>query len=147
MRVDRAAAWAALLLALLLAADQVLAQTKNEKPAPLTPEEIAQLERETARACGIRPDVPESRLPWFYSYVLAGKLLERGEATQALGQLNRALRKRPRPAKGERVYGLWFLDYLPYSMLARIHDSLNQPECAQHARDVARVLEPASRPH
>lgn len=147
MRVPPARALLTCLLLLPPGMVRGAGQDRTPRPVVLSAEETEKLERETAQLCGIQPNSPESRLPWFYSYTLAERLLERGDAAKALSQLNRALHRKPRPTRGERVYGLWFVDYLPYSLLARIHDSLGEPDCARHARDVARVLEPAPRQH
>jgi hypothetical protein len=133
------------ILLVLLAAGPGFAAEKTPSSKSLSLEEVQKLESDTAKLCGVRLDSPNSRLPWFYHYVLAERLQEKGDGARALEQISRAIQRKPRPAMGQRIYGLWFLDYLPFSLLARIHDSLEQPECAEHARDVAKVLEPRPR--
>lgn len=117
----------------------------QEAQPPLTPMQISEMEGRVRQRCGVRDDMPGAHLPWYYHYVLGLELHRAGDDTHALDCLKEAVSRRPEPKSGVRIYGLWFLDYKPYSALAEVNDRLGNPECAADARLLADALERHSR--
>ena len=115
-------------------------------PVALTPMEITELEKSVRQRCGVGGDMPEAHLPWYSHYVLGLELERAGDDAHALECLKEAVSRRPQPKAGARIYGLWFLDYRPYSVLAGLNDRLGHPECAADARRLADALEPRRKP-
>lgn len=101
-----------------------------------------ELQRRVRERCGIGSETPDSFLPWYYHYVLGMEFHRAGDDTHALDCLKSAVARRPEPKNGARIYGLWFLDYLPYSALAEVNDRLGYKDCAEDARRLAAALEP-----
>jgi hypothetical protein len=68
-----------------------------------------------------------------------GRNLERrGDPQRALDALIEAATQRADPAHGARIYGMWFVDYLPYYEIARAHAKLGNWDCAQNAIDFSK---------
>lgn len=107
--------------------------------------EIEELKRNVRQRCGARGEKTEALLPWYYHYVVGEELHRKGHDAEALDYIKTALAKRPDPKAGARVYGVWFIDYLPYSLIADVNDRLGHPDCAADARVLARTLEPRSK--
>ncbi|MEO6326367.1 MAG: hypothetical protein ABIT01_17465 [Thermoanaerobaculia bacterium] len=117
------------------------AAPENPPAVPLTPMDISELEKRVRQRCGVVGDMPEAHLPWYYHYVLGLELKRAGSDERALQCLKEAVSRKPEPKAGARIYGLWFLDYTPYSVLAELNDRLGHPECAADARLLADTLE------
>jgi hypothetical protein len=111
-------------------------------PIALTPMEIAEMEKRVRQRCGVLDEMSGAHLPWYYHYVLGLELQRAGDDAHALECLKEAVSRRPEPKVGARIYGLWFLDYTPYSVLADLNDRLGNSECAADARRLAETLEP-----
>ena len=120
-------------------ADRVQAPTP---PIALTPMEIAEMEKRVRQRCGVMDEMAGAHLPWYYHYVLGLEFKRAGDDSHALECLKEAVSRRPEPKVGARIYGLWFLDYTPYSVLADLNERLGHPECAADARRLAETLEP-----
>lgn len=113
-----------------------------EPPHELLPMERAELERRVRDRCGVGSETPDSFLPWYYHYVLGMEFHRAGDETHALDCLKSAVARRPQPKSGARVYGMWFVDYLPYTALAEVNERLGYVDCAEDARRLALALEP-----
>ena len=48
--------------------------------------------------------------------------------------------RRPDPQRKARLYGMWFMDYLPYLQIARAHAQLGNRECALDALRLSEEL-------
>ncbi len=118
------------------------AATEKAPPHQLLPAERAELEKRVRGRCGVGAETPDSFLPWYYHYVLGMEYHRAGDEIHALDCMKSAVARRPEPKNGARVYGVWFLDYLPYSALADINEHLGYTECAEDARRLAAALEP-----
>jgi hypothetical protein len=105
--------------------------------------ERAELERRVRDRCGVGGETPDSFLPWYYHYVLGMEYRRAGDDAHALDCLKSAVARRPEPKSGARVYGMWFVDYLPYSALAEVNERLGYRDCAEDARRLATALEPS----
>jgi hypothetical protein len=92
-------------------------------------EAIAAVVAARCRLPGPRP----RRAPWYFHYELGLELARRGDPQRALDALVEAVNRRGEPQHDARLYGLWFLDYLPYFHIARAHALLGNWDCAADA--------------
>jgi tetratricopeptide (TPR) repeat protein len=102
------------------------------KPAVLTEEETKKLQQQVLQRCRI-PTSGSDRWPWYYYYELGSEMSRRGDHQRALDALVEAVNRRPEPQHYARVYGMWFVDYVPYLQIARAHARLGNRECAADA--------------
>ena len=100
------------------------------RPEVLPEAEVVEIERELKVRCGLPPTVASSSAPWYFHYELALEMDERGDPQRALDALVAATERRAEPRQGARMYGMWFIDYLPYYHLAKTHAELGNWACA-----------------
>lgn len=108
------------------AADTVLSQTDFQK-----------LGRTVMGRCGLDPETQFAEAPWYFHYELGMELVRRGDPQRALSALVQATDRRPEPRYATRVYGMWFLDYLPYFEIAKLQAELGNWSCASDALKVS----------
>ena len=82
--------------------------------------------------------------PWYFHYELGRDLYRRGDPQRALDALIEAATLRADPGHGARIYGMWFMDYLPYLEIARAHARLGNWDCAQNALEYSRQAKEVS---
>ena len=104
----------------------------------LTEEEFRKTQKLVATRCGLAAKNDLKSAPWYFHYELALELTKQGDAQRALDSMIVATEDRPDPQRSARMYGMWFIDYLPYYEIARIHAELGNWECA---RDALRLSE------
>jgi tetratricopeptide (TPR) repeat protein len=102
------------------------------RSAVLSEEETKKLQQQVLQRCRI-PSTASDRWPWYYYYELGGELSRRGDNQRALDAYVEAVNHRPDPQHYARIYGMWFVDYLPYLQIARAHARLGNRECAADA--------------
>lgn len=90
--------------------------------------------------CELSPQIGENRLPWYFHYESGVKLLNEGNAKRALEPLLVTANLRPDPARSTRMYGMWFVDYLPYYQLSRAYAALGDWPMAWSALSVSESL-------
>ena len=56
-----------------------------------------------------------------------------GDARRAIGELSQSIEIDPKPGAAKRMYGVWYVDYLPYFQLAQAHARLGNWPCAANA--------------
>ena len=100
-------------------------------PPTLSEQEAERIRNEVAMRCGVTR--ASSRLPWYYYYELGLALRSRGDSSHALEALIEATDRRPVPKQRAFMYGMWFIDYLPYFEIAKLHCELGNLECARDA--------------
>lgn len=110
----------------------------KSKPVVLPDGEAAALRAEVLARCQLRPDTKTQDAPWYFHYELGRDLIKRGDAQRGLDSLVEAATRRDDPAHGARVYGMWFMDYLPYFEIAKAHAYLNNWDCAQSALEYSK---------
>jgi tetratricopeptide (TPR) repeat protein len=102
------------------------------KPSVLSDEETKKLQQQVLQRCRI-PTSGSDRWPWYYYYELGSEMSRRGDNQRALDALVEAVNRRPEPQHYARVYGMWFVDYVPYLQIARAHARLGNRDCAADA--------------
>lgn len=99
--------------------------------------EVNLIRQRVLRKCGLSADISPDKLPWYFHYEFALELLDAGHAQKALTVLYRSAAKRTIPKRGARMYGMWFVDYLPYYQIAATHAQLGNWTCARQALEKA----------
>jgi len=78
--------------------------------------------------------------PWYFHYLLGLELDSAGDAHEALDSMLMGANLRQNPERGKRVYGMHFVDYLPYFQIARLHARLEDWPRAREALKLSREL-------
>lgn len=99
----------------------------------LSDEEASAVERGVLRRCGLDESTDRATAPWYYHYELGLEMAERGDPQRAVDALVSAVERRDDPERSTRIYGMWFIDYLPYFQIARLHATLGNLDCARDA--------------
>ena len=112
----------------------------ERKPTVLSENEFEQLREDVLNRCRLPADTEAAKQPWFYHYELGLSLARRGDSQRALDSFIEAVERRPDPQHAARIYGMWFLKYVPYWNIARSHARLGNRECALDALALSRRL-------
>jgi tetratricopeptide (TPR) repeat protein len=114
---------------------------RYDRKAPrLAETEVGRIRREVLSRCRLPADAKASDAPWYFHYELGLSLAEHGDPQRALDALIDSVDRRPEPQRKARLYGMWFLDYLPYLQIARAHAKLGNRECALDALRLSQDL-------
>lgn len=111
--------------------------SRDAQEAVLPQPEFLELGRAVLGWCGLDPDTEFTQAPWYFHYELGLELVRRGDPQRALSALVDATDRRPDPRYATRIYGMWFLDYLPYFEIAMLHSELGNWSCASDALKVS----------
>lgn len=103
----------------------------------LSESEYQELQRAVLGRCGLDPNTKFTEAPWYFHYELGLALARRGDPQRALSALVEATDQQPAPHYSTRIYGMWFLDYLPYFEIAKLHAKLGNWNCASDALKVS----------
>ena len=110
----------------------------ERKPPVLSEREVEDVRAEVLARCLLKPETKAVEAPWYFHYELGRDLYRRGDPQRALDALIEAASRRADPGHGARIYGMWFMDYLPYLEIARAHARLGNWDCAQNALEFSR---------
>jgi len=110
----------------------------ERQPPVLSDRELEDVRAEVLARCQLKPETKAIEAPWYFHYELGRDLYRRGDPQRALDALIEAASRRADPGHGARIYGMWFMDYLPYLEIARAHARLGNWDCAQNALDFSR---------
>jgi hypothetical protein len=116
----------------------------ERKPPVLSDSDVESLRAEVLARCQLKPETRPQEAPWYFHYELGRSLHRRGDPQRALDALIEAATRRPEPGHGARIYGMWFMDYLPYLEIARAHAQLGNWDCAQSALEFSRQAKEVS---
>jgi hypothetical protein len=116
----------------------------ERKPLVLSDREVEDLRAEVLARCQLKPETRPQEAPWYFHYELGRDLFRRGDPQRALDALIEAATRRTEPGHGARIYGMWFMDYLPYLEIARAHARLGNWDCAQNALEFSRQAKEVS---
>lgn len=114
------------------------AAPRIEGPVSLTPEAAEALRRKVLVECGL-PESQRDGLPWYFHFEYGRELLTAGDARRAVVQLSQSVEMNPDPSAEQRIYGMWYIDYLPYYQLAQAHAKLGNWPCAANALKLSQV--------
>jgi hypothetical protein len=119
-------------------------QDYERKPPVLSERQVDELRAEVLARCQLKPETRPQDAPWYFHYELGRDLYRRGDPQRALDALIEAATLRGEPGHGARIYGMWFMDYLPYLEIARAHARLGNWDCAQNALEFSRQAKEVS---
>lgn len=111
-------------------------------PMSLTPQAAEALRRKVLVECGL-PETQRDNLPWYFHFEYGRELLDAGDARRAVVQLTQSVDMNPDPGAEQRIYGMWYIDYLPYYQLAQAHARLGNWPCAANALRLSRANDEA----
>ncbi len=104
----------------------------------LSQQEVDKIRSRALRRCAISSDVNGSNLPWYFHYEFGLDLIEAGDSQRAVEVLSVGASKRMHSGRDRRMYGMWFIDYLPYYQIALAHSKLGDWESAYDAITTSR---------
>ncbi len=110
-----------------------------KKPPLLAEADFRRLQQDVLTGCHLGAGEAE-RAPWYFHYELGLELEKRGDHQRALDAFVESASRRAQPQHLARIYGVWFMDYLPYFQIARAHARLGNLECARDAFALSRRL-------
>lgn len=99
----------------------------------LTPQEADRIRSKVMRRCAVSSDITDNNLPWYFHYEYGLDLIEAGDSQRAVEVLSIGASKRKESGRDRRMYGMWFIDYLPYYQIAVAHSKLGDWESAYDA--------------
>lgn len=105
----------------------------DRKPYLISEDEAEKIKTEVLRRCAITGDGPRGDLPWYFHYEYGMELMEAGDPQRALDQLIMAANRKEDSKRHSRMYGMWFMNYLPYYSIAQVHTKLGNWQCAMDA--------------
>lgn len=87
----------------------------------------------TIRRCTSSISRANDKLPWFFYYQCGVELMKAGDAQLAVNAFEMGANALEDPRRGKRMYGMWFIDYLPYYQMALAYSQLGNWESANAA--------------
>lgn len=87
----------------------------------------------TVKRCAATINRSDDKLPWFFYYQCGVELMKAGNAEMAVSAFEMGANAHEDPRRGKRMYGMWFIDYLPYYQMALAHSQLGNWESANAA--------------
>jgi len=106
----------------------------------LSADELSRIRRDVLSRCRLPAESKAAEAPWYFHYELGLSLAEHGDPQRALDALIDSVDRRPEPQRKARLYGMWFLDYLPYIQIAKAHAQLGNKACALDALRLSQEL-------
>jgi tetratricopeptide (TPR) repeat protein len=105
----------------------------DDKSYSITENEAEIIRSQVLRRCALSSKVNLNRLPWYFHYEYGRDLLDAGDSERAIEAFVLGANISEDPGRGKRMYGMWFIDYLPYYQIALAHSKLGEWESAQTA--------------
>ena len=99
----------------------------------LSENEVELIRSQVLRRCALSSKIASNKLPWYFHYEFGKNLMEAGDAQRAVDSLVLGANVREDSARGKRMYGMWYIDYLPYYQIALAHSKLGDWESASVA--------------
>jgi hypothetical protein len=105
----------------------------ERRPATLSEADFERLKSAVMSRCHVPEGTELTTAPWYFHYEMGLELEKKGDPQRALDAFIAALDHRPEPQHGSRMYGMWFIDYLPYLEIAKAHAALGNWQCVADA--------------
>jgi len=103
-------------------------------------DELDRIRVKVLRRCGLSRTLAENRLPWYFYYEYGVELINQGASARAIEPLQMTANLRTQPAREVRMYGMWFVDYLPYYHLSLAWAELGEWDKAWEAMRLSEEL-------
>lgn len=130
--------YAAQIMSAPLDGPEPVMQPQSSPVAVTTSYSISENEAQIIRAqvlkrCALSSKIADNKLPWYFHYEYGRDLMEAGDSQRAIEAFTMGANLSEDPRRDKRMYGMWFVDYLPYYQIALAHSKLGDWESAQHA--------------
>lgn len=99
----------------------------------LSLDEVELIRSQVLKRCSVSSQMAENKLPWYFYYEFGVELLKAGDPERAVEAFVLGANVREDPSRNKRMYGMWYIDYLPYYQLALAHSKLGNWESARDA--------------
>ena len=119
---------AAVLCSLNLHAERIDKSTVpgDTQAQALTEQQLQDIRKRVLRRCGLSSKLTHNRLPWYFHYEFGVELVRQGAAGEALEPLQMTANLKPQPMRDARMYGAWFINYLPYYQMSLAYSELGE---------------------
>ena len=104
-----------------------------DKSYSISENEAQIIRAQVLKRCALSSKVSDNKLPWYFHYEYGKNLLEAGDSQRAIDAFTLGANISEDPGRDKRMYGMWFVDYLPYYQIALAHSKLGDWESARHA--------------
>jgi hypothetical protein len=102
-----------------------------------SPPDLEQLMCQVLQPSELSPKIARNKLPWYFYYESGVELLNEGQAGPALEKLRMTAALKPSSQRSVRMYGMWFVDYLPYYRLSLAYSELEEWSMAWNAIELS----------
>jgi len=110
-----------------------------DQPAvSLSDERVEAIRTGVLKRCALSSALEQNKLPWYFHYEFGRDLMEAGDSQRALDSFVLGANVREDPSRGKRMYGMWFIDYLPYYQIALAHARLSDWKSAHDAIETSK---------
>jgi hypothetical protein len=99
----------------------------------LSDEEVEIIMNRVLKRCSLSANADPNKLPWYFHYEFGVDLMEAGDSQRALDSFVNGANVRETPKRSKRMYGMWYIDYLPYYQIALAHSKLGNWQSAEEA--------------
>lgn len=104
----------------------------------LNDEQAELIRARVLKRCALSADIEDNKLPWYFHYLLGLEYESAGDTPRALDAFTLGANIREVPGRNKRLYGMWYMDYLPYFQIARSRAQLGEWKSARDALDLSR---------
>lgn len=104
-----------------------------DRPYSISDSEAQIIRSQVLKRCALSSKLAHNKLPWYFHYEYGRNLLEAGDSQRAIEAFILGANISEDPSRDKRMYGMWFIDYLPYYQIALAHSKLGDWESAQNA--------------
>ena len=109
------------------------AQVTDTQAQDLTQTELQEIRDRVLKRCGLSSKMASNRLPWYFHYEFGRELVKQGAAGDAIEPLQLTANMKPESVREARMYGAWFIDYVPYYQMSVAYAELGQWDSAWDA--------------
>ena len=104
-----------------------------DKSYSISENEAQIIRAQVLKRCALSSKVADNKLPWYFHYEYGRNLMKAGDSERAIEAFTIGANLKEDPRRDKRMYGMWYLDYLPYYQIDLAHSRLGEWESAQHA--------------
>jgi len=99
----------------------------------ITDAELKIIRERVLNRCELSSKLADNKLPWYFHYEAGVELLNEGATEQAIEPLQMTANLRTEAARGTRMYGMLFVNYLPYYQISLAYSELGEWDKAWEA--------------
>lgn len=99
----------------------------------LSDNEVELIRSQVLNRCAVSSRLANNKLPWYFHYEFGVNLMKAGDAQRAVDAFVLGANVKQDPSRDKRMYGMWYIDYLPYYQIALAHSKLGDWQSAYDA--------------